>query len=628
PGEGVEEDPRVILHFDMDCFYAQVEMIRNPSLSSKPLGVQQKYLVVTCNYVARARGVAKLMSVKEALEKCPDLVLVRGEDLTFYREISYKVTELLMSYCPMVERLGLDENFMDVTELVESRRKNMDVSQLSFVGHVYGHDVQDVPVQSHVSLAVGSVIACELREALFSRLGMTSCAGVAHSKLLAKLVSGTFKPNQQTTLLPHSVQQLLLGLSAASKVPGVGYRTAERLKVLGVCSVRDLQHVPLRQLVCEFGEANAKRLQNLAHGVDLTPVTPAGPPQSLSDEDSFKKISTLCEAQSKITELLLSLTHRMHKDGRLPQTLRLTLRRSSAPSRWFSRESRQSPIPSHIAHRIINGSPEAVPLLVAIAMKLLHKLVDIREPFHLTLLNVCFTNLQARTSTRNSISSFFTSTPTHTSTNSFTQSQALCGSMNPSNSRQSSSSLSSTSSSSTSSSSSSPYFQQPIRSSSTLPPIPEPSDPRAVPLPPLPTDVDPDVFRALPQHIQEELMSSFQKGPVVEMEECQSGSAPPTAHADDLITQRQGEAENPGDVSATAEVPEVPPDVDPFVFSQLPVDMQAELLTEWRRSKLTLKISQKHTSRRTTTSTKRPVAKRSHSSSLLQYFKPSSDKPS
>ncbi|XP_051748788.1 DNA polymerase iota isoform X3 [Ctenopharyngodon idella] len=83
---------RVILHFDLDCFYAQVEMIRNPALRTKPLGIQQKYIIVTCNYVARECGVTKLMSVTDAVEKCPELVLVKGEDLTHYREMSYKVT--------------------------------------------------------------------------------------------------------------------------------------------------------------------------------------------------------------------------------------------------------------------------------------------------------------------------------------------------------------------------------------------------------------------------------------------------------------------------------------------------------------------------------------------------------
>lgn len=112
---------KVILHFDLDCFYAQVEMIRNPALREVPLGklacyksckrkkckkhlcqsfqitlissgIQQKYIIVTCNYVARERGVNKLMSVTDAKEKCPELVLVKGEDLTHYREMSYKMT--------------------------------------------------------------------------------------------------------------------------------------------------------------------------------------------------------------------------------------------------------------------------------------------------------------------------------------------------------------------------------------------------------------------------------------------------------------------------------------------------------------------------------------------------------
>ncbi|XP_050166052.1 DNA polymerase iota-like [Myiozetetes cayanensis] len=83
---------RVIVHLDLDCFYAQVEMLRNPDLKTKPLGVQQKSLVVTCNYEARKFGIRKLMGIREAKEKCPQLVLVKGEDLTPYREMSNKVT--------------------------------------------------------------------------------------------------------------------------------------------------------------------------------------------------------------------------------------------------------------------------------------------------------------------------------------------------------------------------------------------------------------------------------------------------------------------------------------------------------------------------------------------------------
>lgn len=82
---------RVIVHIDIDCFYAQVEINKKPELANLPVGVQQKNIVVTSNYVAREYGIKKCMLVKEAQELCPNLVLVKGEDLHDYRQISYKV---------------------------------------------------------------------------------------------------------------------------------------------------------------------------------------------------------------------------------------------------------------------------------------------------------------------------------------------------------------------------------------------------------------------------------------------------------------------------------------------------------------------------------------------------------
>ena len=79
---------RTIIHIDVDCFYAQVEMLRDLSLALKPLGIQQKNIVVTCNYVARQRGVGKCQYITEAMKVCPDLVLVNGEDLARYRKVS------------------------------------------------------------------------------------------------------------------------------------------------------------------------------------------------------------------------------------------------------------------------------------------------------------------------------------------------------------------------------------------------------------------------------------------------------------------------------------------------------------------------------------------------------------
>lgn len=362
---------RVIVHMDLDCFYAQVEMIRNPELRDKPLGVQQKNLVVTSNYEARKLGVQKLMFVKDAKEKCPQLVLVNGEDLTAYREMSYKVTELLGEFCPLVERLGLDENFVDVTEMVEERLKQLQQSACSRVcvsGHVYNNQAINLDDTRHVRLILGSQIAEELREAVYTRLGLTGCAGVAANKLLSKLVSGTFKPNQQTVLLPESRPDLIRSLDRIQKVPGIGSKTARRLEALGIRNVCDVRAFPSAALEAELGAALAQRIQKLSCGEDESPVTPWGPPQSFSDEDSFKKCSSEVEVKEKIEELLHNLLDRIHKDGRQPHTVRLTIRQFSSTDKWFNRESRQCPIPPHLIQKFGKGQ---LRILVATLCKIL-----------------------------------------------------------------------------------------------------------------------------------------------------------------------------------------------------------------------------------------------------------------
>ncbi|KAF5919083.1 hypothetical protein HPG69_003721 [Diceros bicornis minor] len=385
---------RVIVHVDLDCFYAQVEMISNPELKGKPLGVQQKSLMVTCNYEARKLGVKKCMSVRDAKEKCPQLVLVNGEDLTRYREMSYKVTELLEEFSPVVERLGFDENFVDLTVVVEKRLQQLqrdELSALTVSGHVYTVNLQDV---LHIRLLVGSQIAAEMREAVYNQLGLTGCAGVASNKLLAKLVSGVFKPNQQTVLLPESSQDLVYSLNHIKKIPGIGYKTTKRLEALGISSVRDLQTFSSKILEKELGLAVAQRIQKLSFGEDDSPVTSSGPPQSFSEEDSFKKCSSEVEVKNKIEELLASLLNRVCQDGRKPHTVRLIIRRHSSEKPW-SRESRQCPIPSHVIQKLGTGNYDAMTPMVDIVMKLFRNMVNMKMPFHLTLLSVCFCNLKA-----------------------------------------------------------------------------------------------------------------------------------------------------------------------------------------------------------------------------------------
>ncbi|KAM6930970.1 DNA polymerase iota [Xenentodon cancila] len=626
------------------------------------------------------------MSVTDAKEKCPELVLVRGEDLTRYRDASYRVTELLMSYCSLVERLGLDENFLDVTEMVEQRlAQTVQSDSFSFEGHVYNHFSAEVKASDHPRLALGSHIAAELREAIHSKLGLTGCAGIATNKLLAKLVSGTFKPNQQTTLLQEDVSHIMGCLSSLQKIPGVGHQTAKRLRALGLVSVKDLQLYPLNDLAREFGSPTAQRLKNLALGVDDMHVTPTGAPQSLSDEDSFKKISSTKEVLDKIQELLSSLVERMHKDGRQPQTFRLTIRRYSATNKWFSRESRQCPILGHIGQKIISGSIEdAVVQLVPVAVKLFHKMVDSSAAFHLTLINICFSNLQARgaaVSGKGAITAFFTHNASPRRTQIFSsQSQenlfetagSRCLDRQVSSSIKSQHRTGTTTESSSSSEASVRGFTWKESSAVAVRENQNESCSsagcnsnevtRALEHQ-MPPNVDPEVFKLLPEEIQKELLSpaylnslsSTSARPSVADVSYISENKASQPFTDSQNTEDIKEATNELDTSDRAsssspqcsagtsgaqgepvtegEKPsfprsgsEFPGNVDPKVFSELPPDIQRELMSEWRHQKPLLKTPSSRKPGRSLMAKdkdRRTAGKRNQLNNLFKYFKPS-----
>ncbi|XP_012941207.1 DNA polymerase iota [Aplysia californica] len=412
-----KEHNRVVIHFDIDCFYAQVEMIRNPELRSKPLGIQQKNIVVTSNYIAREKGVTKLMYLTDAKKKCSDLVLVSGEDLTNYRHMSYQISEFLQKYSPIVERLGFDENFVDVTEIVDHRFIHGECKE-QFVGHTYMNEDSSQQTTCtcgcKLRLQIGSQIAADMREALHKEMGITCCAGVAHNKLLAKLVAGTHKPNQQTSVLPHQSLSLVSQLPSARSIPGIGSKSNRRLQAMGISSVRDLQAAEMSLLEGEFGSATAKLLRELSFGIDDSPVTTFSLPQTLSDEDSFKCCSEYSDAEKRIKDLLLSLLQRVVEDGRIPQTIRLTVRRVKNN---YHRESRQCPVQASIFKKCQKkGCLEtACRSLMPILMNLFCKMVDASKHFHLTLINICFAKMGEASNCQGKISSFFSSNDDYTS---------------------------------------------------------------------------------------------------------------------------------------------------------------------------------------------------------------------
>lgn len=396
---------KCVIHIDIDCFYAQVEMLRNPDLRSIPIGIQQKNIVVTSNYEARKYGVQKCMLVSDALRVCPNLKLVNGEDLHDYRTASNKVFVLLQSWkCP-VEKLGMDENFVDVTNLVQERLKSA-LNCKTFAGHLYDQPSTDCICGCHSRLKIASEIANEIRHKIHTELGFTTCAGIAHNKLLAKLVCPLHKPNDQTIIFPESSSKFMATLPSISAIPGVGTKTAETLEALNIKSVCDLQSASLDLLKKHFNPDMAIRLKHLSLGEDRAPVKQTGKPQSIGLEDSFKTVSVKSEVEEKFSALLQRLLVLVREDGRIPVSLRVTLRKKDARRVSSHRESRQCQISPSIF--VMNNGALTVTetgqtKLLGIIMRLFNKLVDLSKPFHLTLVGLAFTKFQDRMTGRSSI---------------------------------------------------------------------------------------------------------------------------------------------------------------------------------------------------------------------------------
>lgn len=395
-----------IIHIDLDCFYAQVEMVRNPELRDVPLGIQQKNIVVTSNYEARNYGVSKCMLVTDALKVCPNLKLVNGEDLHSYRTASGKVFIVLQGWrCP-VEKLGMDENFIDVTSLVEEKLKNANLNDLIVMGQLYSEPSAECPCGCHNRLKIASQIANEMRKKIYDELGYTTCAGIAHNKLLAKLICPLHKPNNQTTIFPQHGANYMSTLTSVRSIPSIGSKTMEALISQKIISVSDLQEAPLEILKKHFSSDMAVRLKSLSLGEDNTPVKQSGKPQSIGLEDSFKTVSVKSEVEDKFSALLQRLLVLVREDGRIPVSVRVTLRKKDAKRLSSHRESRQSQISPSIftlSSGVLTVTEAGQQKLMAIIMRLFTKLVDLSKPFHLTLVGLAFTKFQERMTGRSSI---------------------------------------------------------------------------------------------------------------------------------------------------------------------------------------------------------------------------------
>lgn len=229
---------RKIIHIDMDCYFAAVEMRDFPEFKGKPLAVggrsDRRGVISTCNYEARKFGVRSAMSSHKALQLCPDLVLVPGR-MDVYKSVSAQIRSVFARYTDIIEPLSLDEAYLDVTHSP----------------HCKGS---------------ATLMAKAIREEIFELTGLTASAGIAPIKFLAKIASDLNKPNGQYLITPEQIPAFVKDLPLI-KIPGVGKVTAAKLEALGLLNCQDVQQYPKDKLINAFGKFGAVLIDR-AHGID------------------------------------------------------------------------------------------------------------------------------------------------------------------------------------------------------------------------------------------------------------------------------------------------------------------------------------------------------------------------
>ena len=270
-----QAEPRAIIHFDMDCFYAAIEVRDRPSLRGKPVGVggarDRRGVLTTCNYEARAFGVHSAMPTFMALQRCPNLIVLPTR-FDVYRREAAVVREILHRFSPLVEPLSLDEAYLDVTT----------------------HPGAPGP------------LAQVIRDLIFQKTKLTASAGIGPNKLIAKIASAMCKPNGQLEVATEQVPEFMQNLSVR-EIWGIGEKTERRLQELGVKTCGDLQRFSRTELVDLFGKFGSE-LFDLCRGIDDRPVEPDRPRKSLSTEETFvSDLETLEQCEERLAELFQEL---------------------------------------------------------------------------------------------------------------------------------------------------------------------------------------------------------------------------------------------------------------------------------------------------------------------------------
>jgi nucleotidyltransferase/DNA polymerase involved in DNA repair len=293
---------RIILHIDMDAFFASVEQIDNPSLKGKPviIGADPKQgrgrgVVSTCSYEARRFGVHSAMPISRAWELCPAGIYLPPR-MRRYCEVSNRVFSILDQYSPLVEPVSIDEAFLDCTG----------------TERLFG------PAET---------VAERIRNAVKAETGLTASIGIASNKSVAKIASDMNKPDGVTICPPGEEEKFLRPLPVG-RLWGAGKKTVERLEQFNIRTIGDLAATELSLLKNITGDASGEHLWNLARGIDARPVIPNGyERKSISEEKTFERDTDDAVLIARtVLEMADGISRNMRSEGIAGRTVTVKLR--------------------------------------------------------------------------------------------------------------------------------------------------------------------------------------------------------------------------------------------------------------------------------------------------------------
>lgn len=275
---------RKIIHIDMDCYYAAVEMRDNPEYRNVPLAIggssDRRGVISTCNYLARKFGVRSAMATAHALKLCPDLVLAPGR-MALYSEISQQIREIFSRYTDKIEPLSLDEAYLDVSDC-------------------------------ELFSGSATLIAEDIRQTIFAETQLTASAGVAPCKFVAKIASDENKPNGICVITPDKLDDFVIGLPLG-KIPGVGKVTLAKLNNIGLYTCADVRQFAFEDLIKRFGKFGSV-IWDRSHGLDDRNLSLSRQRKSVGVERTLSEdIHTEDECKKMIDNLFPKLEERLAK---------------------------------------------------------------------------------------------------------------------------------------------------------------------------------------------------------------------------------------------------------------------------------------------------------------------------